>query len=661
MRYVLAIVTLVLSAVLLILGVGQRTFLAGPSELRYPVGSETAPYLVVDAEQLNEVPGQGNIVVTDEAVFAAIAKTRDVEGWVGPFTRAVVEFDAESATFTNAEILTAADTLAATPESEADAASAADTDDAAATDAEGAEAEEEQLPDQNPRGSDLWIETLTVDVDAAAADEDGADEADAGEEASDEESATEVPLRLPIALQNDESIIIAVDGTEPVVSGAELVWVQDRQTPWAGPLLTAGAVLAIVGAILYLMAFDHDRRGLGPRRGRKGPFIGIRNMFRAKPKASTVSEKLEGTEMRATTRRHRWALPALGMTAVLTLSGCSASYWPSTGDESVQQETETSAPEEGSSRAPVPVTEAQVARILADVAKISQSADEQLDAALLEPRFAADALAQRTANYTIRNAVADYASIPALITDEAREYQLVQSTEGWPRTLFLTTASETPEASEGEEDAPEAPSIALMLTQETPHDNFLVNRVFMLRGGISMPQAAPADEGTALVSNDMQTLLVAPGEVGSLYASILQGGTDVEGAELFDLEGDTLLENYGLARVVKETEDAELGDDQVKRSVTVEQGDAPVIALSTGLGGALVATTVIERYVTESLDDLVVLGVGDAVAALSGLEGDQERLVQTVSHQLLFYVPNANSGEQIQLLGTTDELIAAGN
>src|SRR5690606_24292524 len=81
----------------------------------------------------------------------------------------------------------------------------------------------------DPRGSDLWLETSTG--------EDG-------------------PIRLPVAPRADQSIMIASDGESGIPAGAAIVWVQDRSTPLAGPLLVAGGLFALLGAVLYLLAFD---------------------------------------------------------------------------------------------------------------------------------------------------------------------------------------------------------------------------------------------------------------------------------------------------------------------------------------------------------------------------------------------------------------------
>jgi hypothetical protein len=73
-----------------------------------------------------------------------------------------------------------------------------------------------------------------------------------------------------------------------------------------------------------------------------------------------------------------------------------------------------------------------------------------------------------------------------------------------------------------------------------------------------------------------------------------------------------------------------------------------------------VATTVLESRVEKQAGDYQPKAVG-AFEALSGLSGRQEQMVSVVAHQLLFFVPSATSGEKIQLLGYTTELVEAKN
>lgn len=362
-------------------------------------------------------------------------------------------------------------------------------------------------------------------------------------------------------------------------------------------------------------------------------------------------------------RRHHAALMGLGLSATLVLSGCSASYWP---DFSASETPETTTVEP-TNVAPVPVSDAQVESIVRAVSRVAAVGDDSLDTADIESRFSGDALTQREANYKIRKSVESYGSIPAAITDERLGYQLVQSTESWPRTLLVTVASKavTSEESESDEAAAEepgsAPSLALLLSQRSPQENFQVTRAISLRGGIEMPKAAPAEEGTALLSDDIDGLVLKPGEVGAQYAAILQGGTEVDEAAKFDLADDPLVDNYGVAWANDAKQKAEAEEKSMSYSVSVKQGESPIVSMSTGVGGALVATTVIEKQVLDSAGGRWKPQAEGAVSALSGLSGQQDRIVREVAHQLLFFVPSKEDGSKIQLLGVTSELVGASN
>lgn len=243
MRYVLAILALAASGVLLLLGIGQRTFLAGPSEITYPIKVDAQTnYAVIDGEEFARVPGQANLVLRGEDAFAAIAKTRDIEGWVAPFEHQVVTVNPTPG------LTEVSSVPGASPVSEL-----LEVDD-----------EGEVVP-LDPRGSDLWLDT--------AAGKDGV-------------------VRLPIALSPNQAVLIAGSPGKNFPTDSSLVWVQDNSTPWAGPLFVAGGAFALLGIFLYLLAFDRDKRALGPRRGRKGPLLGVRNVLK-----SGKLRKGEGSEM----------------------------------------------------------------------------------------------------------------------------------------------------------------------------------------------------------------------------------------------------------------------------------------------------------------------------------------------------------------------------
>ena len=665
----LAISALVLSGIMLVLGIGQVTFLAGPQKVSYTEQFDAPNGLaVIDARHFDAVAGQANVVLRGEGAIVAVGQTRDVEAWVAPFAHAEVQAHAKDRSLTFeavAEDRGAADDYAELIE---------------------AEPGDKVIP-PSPYGSDLWLEQRGEAPAADAADAsdtevsataESTDDAAPAADATSETSGVQT-VRLPVSLEAEQSVLVSI--ADPAATAQlSIEWVQDRRTPWAGPLLVAGGALALIGALLYLLAVDHDRRGLGPRRGRRGPLQGIRNVFGRSRKASGASSLAapapDGTGASSTptrrTAQRRAVMPALAVTAALALSGCSQNYWPDFSAGS-GEEAATQTPATVPNAAPVPVSPTQVSRIVADISALSGAADDSLDATGLEARFTGDALTQRKANYTIRKAVSDYEVVVPSITDQELGYQLVQSTESWPRTIFVVVASQAEEVApaEGETDsiddeqqaaADASPSLALIMTQQGPHENFLVSRTIALRGGITMPEAAPAEEGTALLADDLQTLLLAPAEVGTAYAAVLSGGTSVDQAADFDLEGDSLIERSGAAWVAQSAQAAAAGGSGINYSVSAAQSDAGIVSLSTGVGGAFVATTVLEtRTEAPAEGSRWRPTVPKSLTALSGLEGQQEKLVSVVAHQLLFFVPGKDSGEKMQLLGYTSDLVSASN
>lgn len=666
LRFVLAISALVLSGILLLLGIGHATFLAGPRLIEHSAPlTASSKLFVIDPEQLEAVPGQANIVVRDAEPFVGYGQRRDVAGWIAPFEHSVVRVNAEQEELQLQSV-------------RSDRAAAA-----AYIERTGAEPGVE-LVAPSPAGSDLWLDERSL----TAEQREPAPASPEGEQNGETESelATQM-VRMPVSLDAKQSVLVALTDPGP---NAELTieWVQNRRMPLVGPLLVAGGVLAVVGIVLYLLAVDHDRRGLGPRRGRKGPLLGIRNQFTRRragsAPASGASPKTNGgltSERRRLGIRRGSGVIGLGMALTLAITGCSPAYWP---DLSAEQEAEgeTPAPEAPQNLAPVPLTNSQIQRIVSEVAEIAAAADDALEPSELSKRFRGDALLQRETNYTIRSAVSDYEVVVPTISDELLGYQLVQSTETWPRTMLVVVDSggETAEAetepgaeenaevsevpAEGSDEAEvsneEAPSLALILTQVNPHENYLVSRVIALRGGISMPEAAPAEVGTAMLANDLTTLRLPPAEVGAAYAALLAGNTEIEQSALFNLEGDTLISRSGAAWVAQATEAAAAAGQDIVYSVTAAQTESRVISLSTGVGGALVALTI-----NENRSEVPAEGsnwrptISGSMAALSGLSGRQESVSSVVAHQLLFYVPSGASNDKIQLLGYTSDLVGA--
>jgi hypothetical protein len=374
-RYFLAIVSLALGAVLMLLGLGQRTFLAEPTEV-VATNSDVSEvdYAVISEKQLSSVEGTPVLKVPGDDVMIAYAKTSDIDAWLAPVGYTKLNYDAESKSLIGEEVQ---------PEEAED-----ESADAAAPEW------------QNPHGSDLWVDETA--------------------------SKSKAGLNEKLQLKPGQSVLISSTKKGPIGTNVSVDWSRSLDTPWAGPLLAGGAILAVLGVILYILGVDHDRRGLGPRRGRRGALLGLRDSLRVKKK---VDPRHPGVKS---------VVAGVGLTGALLLAGCSPSYWPQFQKQDQEQGGD-------SDSAASPVTDKQLERIVHQVSSTAIQADKKLDPEILKKRFAGDALKQRTANYKIRKSVDDYGVKPPFILDERLGYELIQSTDEWPRTIFVALSTSSKE------------------------------------------------------------------------------------------------------------------------------------------------------------------------------------------------------------------------
>ncbi len=204
MRFVLAIVSFVVAALMIGLGIAQRTILAEPDEFALSVAtSSEATVTVVDGAALNAFDGSQTLSVQgDGQVFAAYGRNSDVIAWIGDTTYNLITFDAETGELVS-ETVDGAETV---------------------------------VP--SPTDSDLWLDDYVKDRD----------------------------LTLTVNVPEDVSFIIASDGTLPAPSAIQLSWPLDNSTPWSGPLIVGGAVVLLLGLGFLLWATNHMRSSRGPRR-----------------------------------------------------------------------------------------------------------------------------------------------------------------------------------------------------------------------------------------------------------------------------------------------------------------------------------------------------------------------------------------------------------
>ena len=596
MRFVFAILAFVLAALMIAFGIAQRTvFLEPASTSMSTTVDDGSAYAVIDGSALGAFPGSQTITVSgSDSVFVAYARTADIQAWIGGDDYAAVGLDADTKS------------LAVTTATGTEVAPAA-------------EAEASPLP-TDPAGSDLWLEEFT------------------GEKS----------LTTTISAPEGISVLIASDGTAPAPTDITVAWPTDNATPWAGPLIVGGALMALIGFVIYLLGLLHFRRSRRPRRNvPRGPRM---PRLPRVPRPKTIKAS-EITGPRRSIGRSMIAAPLVLVTG-LALSGCSPEFWPTAAPATTGTATATPAPSAEDTEAPVvdetpdpAVTVPQLERIVGDIVDLTAEADANLDADSIATRFTGPALEQRLANYKIRAADSSFAATTAL-PDSPLTLTLPQQTDTWPRVV-MTVLQSTDEAS--------VPTMALVLKQESPRENYLVEYAVQLEASAKVPGVAPATIGAPLIAPDNKFMSMAPNEVGPAYADILLHGEASPSFPLFEAEGDTARTQLGVDYKAKQLLELE---DTGTMEFTNAVGSGEVIALATNDSGSIVAVSVNEITTVTAVNGKATITPKEGPSkALSGIEKTSKGIQSTYGEQLLFHVPAANSTDKIVLLGFAQGLI----
>ncbi|TFC95812.1 MULTISPECIES: hypothetical protein [Cryobacterium] len=593
MRFVLAIAAFVLAAAMIVLGIAQRTIFLEPASVSLSATvAADARFAVVAPSALNARPGSQTITISgSDTVFMAYGRTGDVKAWLGDEPYADIRLAKNAATLSSTVVEPVVEPGSTAPAAEPETIT-------------------------NPAGSDLWLQEFT------AAD----------------------TLTTTVKVPDGISMILASDGTAPAPTEVSLSWPTDNSTPLAGPLIVGGGVVGVIGLIIYLLALLHLRRSHGPRRNLpRGPRM-PRLPRVPRPKGIKASQI---TGPRKPITRSMVAIPVI-LVSGLVLSGCSADFWPrGTSPEAAVSATPTptgtAAPTQDVP--PPAVTVPQLERIVTEIATVTADADANLNADSLATRFTGPALEKRLANYTIRAADPAIAGLPTLPSTSLR-LTLPQQSSTWPRVVMTVLQDEAD---------PSAAPTALVLRQETPRADYLVEYMIQLEAAAIVPKVAPATIGAPVIAPDSTFLLLSPDQVAAAYADVLSLGEASTSFPLFEAEGDSF-----------RTQVAELQTsrrEKLPSTASIEfaaaAGTGRTVALATNDSGSIVAVSLTETETVKPVDPGATVGTEGASKALSGISATAKGITSTYGDQLLFHVPAAGSNEKIVLLGFSQGLISS--
>ncbi|OII27631.1 hypothetical protein [Frigoribacterium sp. MCBA15_019] len=596
MRFIVAVVVVVLAAVMVALGFAQRTVFAPPPSVSSQVDTSDsdATVTVVPASALHGHDGRQTVSVSGgETAFAAYGRTSDVLGWVGDASYNEVEYD--QATGELASRTVAGDTA--------------------------------EVPD--PTDSDLWFDQFT-----------GSD------------------LTFSLDAPDDVSLVIVSDGTQPAPADVRITWPLSTATPLAGPLIVGGLVVLLIGIGLYVWAILHHRRTRGPRR-RSGDGKRPRLSRRAGRKAvkaldAAGTETLAPGRGRARGIRRLVAVVPIVLVSSLALSACTADYWPQQApaagsDSATPTPTPTSTDgtesgDTGNALQPPVISVAQAKRIVERISATATEADASLNADLAATRFTGPALEQRQANYTIRSKDAA-AAAPLAIPTGTVTLTLPQQADSWPRSAFVVVQ---------DADTSVAP-VALTLEQETARDPYKVEYAVSLQTQTPLT-VAPASIGAARLSPDVKLLKLQPDQLAEAYGDILRNGDESQYAAQFQTDGDTLREKIGKA--YKDAKRAAL-PTTASIDYTSQADDETPVAFATNDAGAIVSVALNEIETVKPTATGAKVNPEGTVKTLLGLDESSKGIEATYGVELLFSVPPVGSDDPIVLLGFSQALTSA--
>jgi len=371
-RFVLAIVSFVIAALLIGLGIAQKTVFAAPDQVTASTSITTdAPVTVVSGEALNAYPRSQFVQVSgSDENFVAYGRTSDVIAWIGDASYNEVTYDADSASL--------ASELKSGTESE--------------------------VP--SPVDSDLWLASYTNQ---------GA---------------------MTINVPEDFSLIVVTDGVKPAPAEISVTWPVDNSTPWANTFVVAGGVFLLIGLLLLVWAIAHIRKSRGPRRkSQKMPKLPRQPRYKpvkSKPKELDANAKGRRSISPRVAIVPVVLITAITLGGCSTdfWAGREPLAAPSASADPVADA------EEAAQIDPPAVTEQQAKRIVDDLISVTAEADASTNDDLAKTRLAGPALDLRLANYAVRRADATRPAVEPIPDGKITLTLPQQTENSWPRAVL---------------------------------------------------------------------------------------------------------------------------------------------------------------------------------------------------------------------------------
>ena len=414
----------------------------------------------------------------------------------------------------------------------------------------------------------------------------------------------------------DWSLLLATGGKDAAPVDISVTYANNAAMPMALPLIIVGALLLVFGLALLVM-----RTGKPSNKSDAAKSTAQHSVAAAAVVALAVS----GVAMPMAPKDDASASPSE-----------SASQPAGESAASESPAADSSAPAEESAAYPV-VTEEQLTRILNDVQKQLEKADDSQKAKDLDDRAAGAFRYIRSKHYTLLKEKASEAKPLAINTQVLRSAAVPNANNAeFPRVITVVTAKDN--------DADTLPQ-SLTLVQKSARDNYKVVFAQQMLGGSTFPGIAVGDPSVKQLSASAEGLKETPEQALKDVAEVLDNEKSKNRKKFSDDASYFDAIHQDQKNQKKEAKEAEIS---FKRSV--EKGDTYV--LSTPDGGAIVTGKLNQSIITKRGEDADVIELNDKITQhFVGKKESSKDLETIVSEPVMLYIPAEGSNEKIGFIG----------
>ena len=454
----------------------------------------------------------------------------------------------------------------------------------------------------NPEGSDMWRTSFKV----------------------------KSKLEAPVAMYDDTAVLLASNGFGRAPSNVKITWQVANLIDWPSILIYGGLVLLGLAVIMNILAFRHIRKLRGPRR-----------RIPKAPKAPQYRKRIRSELPKRGRRRatKKLAVIPAGLITISLLTGCAPA------DKSAQSTS--------LEKVNVVVTDAQLQRIIRDVAGTVNDADKTKDEQELLTRASGSVYETRKVQYFLQHKSRKIPALPEISSNPitiALPMSIPDASLGWqPRTLMVTTKSDDPKR---------APQM-LILQQATPRDNYKLWYLIDLIDDV--PPVAGQDVGAISFGASDTYLATKLPSIPFKYGDILNKGDTSRFFPEFDLTADPF---YAEISQTQTDQTETLKKAKVTIRFVHSLGNQNIIGMltkpsDTGEAGGLVALSILDTSIIKPQ----VRGSAVSVTKLEhklllDAPGSSTGLSIVYENQMLFFVPTSGSKEKIRLVGASQGLLS---